>query len=204
MSISQETFNYDYNYNYIKKDVKFINLFSDFIKSNSNLDFHINGDFEIDQFTFVFNQLLDDATKLLLDTLVENYIPEKNYSRLIKSQPLNISISSTHSMDYICIANSVYNASLTFMTLSSISIISNIISPDNLGTYQIRIYDSINNNIIWESDKLNNTADKLIEFNDLDNIPIATTMIEIQLKVSKSIYSSSIKAINFNFEQLIQ
>lgn len=191
-------------YTYTKNNIKFIHLFQEFIKENLNIDFHINSDFNLNQFTFVFPQILGDANKLQLDELVQKYIPEQNYFKLIRSQPLNISISSTNSIDYVCLANSVYNLNLISDTLTSISIISNILTPDKLGTYQIRIYDSMNNNIIWESDILSNTVYNLIEFTDLDNIPNTVTIIEIQMKVSNPLYSANIKAINFNYKELIQ
>lgn len=191
-----------YTYTYTKNNIKFLNLFHDFIKSQFSKDFYINN--EDNQFTFVFNEELDDTIKLQLDKLIEFYTPEQSYFKLIRSQPLNISTCSTNSTDYICLANSVYNLNTIGLKLSTISIISNIVTPDNLGTYQIRIYDSISNNIIWESDVLNNTLYTLIEPDELDNIPTTVTIIEIQMKVSNFIYSANIKAINFNFKQLVQ
>ena len=74
---------------------------------------------------------------------------------------------------------------------------------NNSGTYQIKIYDILNNKVIKESELLNNEHFEIIPLNNLENVPTNDTFIEIQIKVSDVKNICNIKAISFVYLETI-
>lgn len=187
--------------NYTKHNIKFLNLFHDYIQNlNKFPKFYIINDDK--SLTIVFDTILSKELKLNLDNVVQTYISPQYYIKNLKSIPLNISINKTNSEEYISVATSIH--SNIHDIFGSVSIVSNITLLDTLGFYKIRIYDSINNKVIYETSSLNNSIYQLITLDNLQYIPKDNTLIEIQVKVSNKMYIANIKAVNFNFIQILQ
>lgn len=186
---------YSYSYN-SKNEIKFINKLHDYVLSIvPGLPlFYIIKDIEI---IFTFDNELSIVQKEQLDDAIKNYIPPTSYIKTTNIQSVNITVDKVNSLDYISVATIIYNPS----NLNSISIVSNINS--SLETYKIRIYDCTNNKILSESPSLSNNLYELTKMIDLQNIPINDTFIEVQIKVSNINFYVNIKAIDFNFGELV-
>lgn len=187
----------NFNYSYTKENIKFLDQFHDYIVKMCILpEFYIINE---EQYTFCFQEELSVEQQTSLNNTINEYIPPQSYLKTKEIQSLNISNDKVYSMVYVSIATSIYNNS---SKLGSISIISN--TNNNNNTYQIRIFDYINNTIIAESNVLNNTINELIDIPTFYNSPKNNTFIEIQVKLTNPKYSVNISAINFNFQELVQ
>ena len=63
--------------------------------------------------------------------------------------------------------------------------------------------DAINNNVIVESDLLNNTNSQVLTFDNFQNIPSSNTLLEIHVKVNNSNYIATINSISLINQQTI-
>lgn len=155
-----------------------------------------------EQITFVFEYELSNVLNKILTTTVENYSPPQSYTKINKIDSLNISNSKINSLNYTSCATYLYT-NVNVLNFGLINIISNMSYSNNSGTYQIKIYDILNNKVIKESELLNNEHFEIIPLNNLVNVPTNDTFIEIQIKVSDVKNMCNIKAISFVYLETI-
>ena len=155
-----------------------------------------------EQITFVFEYELSNVLNEILTTTVENYSPPQSYTKINKIDSLNISNSKINSLNYTSCATYLYT-NVNALNFGLINIISNMSYSNNSGTYQIKIYDILNNKVIKESELLNNEHFEIIPLNNLENVPTNDTFIEIQIKVSDVKNICNIKAISFVYLETI-
>lgn len=127
-----------------------------------------------------FNATLDTAEQTELETVI---IPNHNTSvsvvstyNVISPQIEKIKISSNK---YTVIASFIYDGSL-FKGISRVKILTEL--GGKSGTYDIKIYDKTNHNVLQEKTGEANTDKSIIKFDNLTNVPTNDSIIEISAK----------------------
>lgn len=92
--------------------------------------------------------------------------------------------------------------------LGNVVVIANLLGPEdthiiNNASYKLRLYNAINNKVIFESDNLKNTDMKILTFSNIQNIPTFDTLLELQASVSINNYKVNISAAYLTFFQAI-
>lgn len=186
----------EYIYSYNKEDVKFLDHLHTYLSEISTIptDFYINATSQID---IVFTQELSNEQLIILNNAIDDYIPPQElYIPLRNETILNNAVISSIAYSVI---GTYYFSSLdndTFITsFTIVSCVKGAIS------YKIRIYDSINNKIICETDSLNNTNLQIVKLDNLSNIPLNDTLFEIQGIISDNSNTCDVKLIQINFSK---
>lgn len=193
-----------YIYKFTIDNLKYLNLLHTFINT---ID-HIPDNFTLlseDQVSIIFNEELSVDQVNTLTNYIQNYNPPQCYSIIISTETLNISLNQVNSRAYTTAITDIWrvepdNNDLT--SLSHVEIVCNLVNTSSiLDNYSIRLYDAINNNVIFESGNLTNTVLKILSFSNLQNIPMADTILQLQFKVSSSNVSVNISAGHFIYSK---
>jgi hypothetical protein len=190
----------EYTYSFTKNDIKYLEKLHEFIKDIPELpkDFYLLNE---DQVSVIFNEELNDSQIDILRISIENYTPPQIVYEVVGSNSINITNTNVNTTEYSIVGVDIWqgiNNSIGYITIASNLIEKNVIG--NLignGDYSVRIYDTINNNVIGEVTNLNNTTISIITIDNLSNIPTNDTLIEIQVKVSRKSDKCVIKACQF-------
>lgn len=181
----------NYIYTYDIGNIKFMDFLHeyllDFFPQTSYL-FHINSNQT--QIEIVFENELSNNEQTILNNAILSYEPPQNKYNISKSvnAMLNTSISTT---TYSLISTEF----LTYKSDENIGYVNIIAMVNGLGSYKIRLYDTINNNLICQTNSLNNNTLQLIRIDEIDNLPDNDTILEIQCHVSDSKSTCIIKSV---------
>jgi hypothetical protein len=193
-----------YIYKYTIPDLKFLNLFHKSLENIQGLPNEFNLHLE-DQVSIIFNEDLTSEQINILDNFVQNYVPPQYYKQIIYSTGLNILNQKINSTVYTTIGSDLWlidpdNDNDT--DLGYVKFVSNLIGPldtnsINNVTYSIRLYDAINNNVLFEQTNITNTNMQIFTAEFLENLPDVDTILQLQGKVSNNDYSLYITTAHF-------
>lgn len=199
-----------YTYNFIIPNIKYLNKLHSYIATipttngiSIPVTYFLSSD--VDNISVNFNENLNTMQLNLLTSYLYSYSCPQSIINIETSKSFNIITNKINSVIYSIISVDIYTPpSDKNIQLGQLLIVGNISNINSNGTFQIRLYDSTNNKVLIESNKLNNTSTQLLTFNNLQNIPVANSVLEIHVKVSDiscicSIYSISLvnlKTIN--------
>ena len=192
-------------YKYTIPNLKYLNLLHEYIDSIPNLpsDFGLVSE---DQVSIIFNQQLSDTQVNLLTTSINNYIPPQFYKEIYRNESLNITQSNINSTVYTSIATDVWivDKNNVDIDLGNIVIVANLVGPQNgiitnNANYKLRLYNTMNNTILFESDNLINTDLQILTFSNIQNIPTIDSVLELQAKVCSNNYIVNILSTHYTF-----
>jgi hypothetical protein len=191
----------EYKYSYVISNLKYLQHLYNYILENSNNtlsdDFYLNIEATLD---VVFNKELITEQKKILDNIILGYIPPQQLTITSKTQ--NIVLSQNTIMPtntYTIIGNYFYTPPDDKSFIDYFKIISSVNGNTN---YQIRVYDSLNDKILCESDIFNNTDLQILSIYNIVNLPINETLLEIHCIVSGD-NKCEVKLISINFSKII-
>jgi hypothetical protein len=182
----------DYIYVYDIGNIKFIDLLHeyllDFFPMTSH-SFHINSNQT--QINIVFVTELSNNEEGILNNAILDYDPPQNKYNISRTSNIMLSNLTTSSSIYTLIATEFlkYNADESIGYIDIISLV------NGTGSYKIRLYDTIHNKLICQTNSLNNNTLQLVRINDINNLPDSDTIIEIQSQVSNPTVTCIIKSI---------
>lgn len=171
----------EYKYSYTIDNLKYLDDLYNYIKTNSVglPDFHLNIEATLD---VVFNQELTLDQETLLNSIISGYIPPQELLVNVKTENIQLSQNTIlPSNTYTIIGNYFYTVPDNNSFPSSFKIISLVNGNTN---YKIRVYDSINDLVLCETDTLNNTNVQITTLSNITNLPTNETLLEIQCIVS--------------------
>lgn len=192
MSTQQHIYSYD------KENVKFLNDLHTYIEKVNTLpsQFYINADSQIH---VIFEQELSLEQLNILNNIINEYnpphelhIPFLNETILMTNPIISTNVYSVIGTYYYSVNNLQ-----TDVFISSFTIIASV--KGNI-SYKIRIYDAINDNLLCETNSLNNNNLQIIKINDISNIPSNDTLLEIQGLVSGN-NTCNVKLVQINFSK---
>lgn len=186
----------EYKYSFTKDQIKYLDKLHEFIKGIPELpsDFHL---FNEDQISVIFKEELNDSQIEILTMSIESYDPPQTITEVSSSNSINISNSVVTTTEYNIVGIDIWQADHdndNDIHIGYVTIASALIGD---GNYSIRIYDTINNQIMGEKTDMDNKTMSIITINNLVNIPTDDTLIEIQAKVSNPASKCIIKACQF-------
>ena len=192
-------------YKYTIPNLKYLNLLHEYIDSIQNLPSNF-GLISEDEVSIIFNEQLSDTQINLLTTSINNYMPPQFYKEIYRNESLNITQSNINNTVYTSIATDVWiiDKNNVDIDLGKIVIVANLVGPQNgiivnNSSYKLRLYNTMNNTIIFESDDLTNTDLQILTFSNIQNIPIVDSVLELQAKVSSSNYIVNILSTHYTF-----
>lgn len=172
----------EYKYSYTIDNLKYLDDLYNYIKTNSvglPENFHLNIEATLD---VVFNQELTLDQETLLNSIISGYIPPQELLVNVKTENIQLSQNTIlPSNTYTIIGNYFYTVPDNNSFPSSFKIISLVNGNTN---YKIRVYDSINDLVLCETDTLNNTNVQITILSNITNLPTNETLLEIQCIVS--------------------
>lgn len=172
----------EYKYSYTIDNLKYLDDLYNYIKTNSvglPENFHLNIEATLD---VVFNQELTLDQETLLNSIISGYIPPQELLVNVKTENIQLSQNTIlPSNTYTIIGNYFYTVPDNNSFPSSFKIISLVNGNTN---YKIRVYDSINDLVLCETDTLNNTNVQITTLSNITNLPTNETLLEIQCIVS--------------------
>lgn len=142
-----------------------------------------------------FNEELSQELLDVLTNAINNYIPA-TLDEFDHTESINITKSTINTTSYLGFATDYFVKKNTF--LKKIIIGSSI---DEGGSYQIRVYDLLNNKVITDSNILSNNHLEITSLELLSNIPESDTLIEFQCKVTVGV--ATIKTIHFVYHRIV-
>ena len=157
-------------YKYTIPNLKYLNLLHEYIENVHNLpsNFGLISEGEV---SIIFNQQLSDTQINLLTTSINNYVPPQFYKEIYRNESLNITQSNINNTVYTSIATDVWIIDKTNVDvdLGNVVIVANLVGPQdgiivNNTSYKLRLYNTMNNTIIFESDNLTNTDLQILTF----------------------------------------
>lgn len=131
-----------------------------------------------DVVTVSFVSAISGAEETALDNLVAAHVPIVISKELLFS--LSIPENIVESTTYVSLTSFLYTAGLVINNMCIIS----LMAPGGT-SYDVRIYDSTNNNTI-ASANFNNTSETNQSLGTISNLPIVDSIFEIQAKVNGS------------------
>lgn len=168
-----------YTYSYTIPNIKFLSDLYNYILETLALEFYINIEATVD---IIFNQELTNEQEIILNNLISGYIPPQELSVVVKTENIVLSQNTIMSTDiYTIIGTYFYTVPDDDSFISSFKTIASVNGETN---YKFRVYDSINDTVLCESNTLNNTNLQIISLSDVTNLPINDTLLEIQCIVS--------------------
>ena len=192
-------------YKYTIPNIKYLDLLHTYIESISGIPTNF-GLVSEDQISIIFNQQLSDTQITALTNSINSYIPPQYYKELYNTESLNITQSNISSTDYTSIATDVWiiDKNDINVELGEIIIVANLAGPQDgkvvIGaSYKLKLYNTMNNTVVFESDNLTNTDLTILTFSNIQNIPIIDTVLELQAKVSNSNYIVNILTTHYKF-----
>lgn len=199
-----------YIYKFTIPNIKFLNLVYSFIETIPELpsDFSLLSE---DQVSIIFNEQLNDAQITSLTNSIQNYIPPQSYSIFDSTKTLNISTNQIYSTVYTTVSTDIWkidpNTDLD-INITNMEIVCNLSGPQDGNiipnvNYSVRLYDALNNNVIFESTNLSNTSIKILTFTNFQNISKNDTVLQLQFKVSSNTYIANIFAAHFTYYKTI-
>lgn len=199
-----------YVYKYIIPNLKFLSLLNDYITNIPELPVNFSLLSE-DQVSIIFSEPLSTTQQNLLTTSIQSYSAPQFYNIIDNIQSINIIQNIIDSTDYTSIATYIWimnDTNSNIIDLGNIVVIANLVGPEdthiiNNASYKLRLYNSINNKVIFESDNLKNTDMKILTFSNIQNIPTFDTLLELQASVSINNYKVNISAAHLTFFQAI-
>ncbi len=193
-----------YIYKYIIPNLKFLNLFHKSLEDIEGLPNEFNLHLE-DQLSIIFNEDLSSEQITILDNFIQNYIAPQYYKQIINTNSLNILNHKINSTVYTTIGSDLWLVDPdndNNIDLGYVKFISNLIGPldtnsMNNVTYSIRLYDAVNNNVLFEQTNITNTQMEIFTVEFVENLPNVDTILQLQGKVSNSNYSMYITTAHF-------
>lgn len=186
---------YTYTYKYTIPNLKFLNMFHTFIETIPGLPTNFNLLSE-DQVSITFNEELSSDQINTLSTFIQNYAPPQNFQTITSTNTLNILNTKINSTIYTTISTDIWVIDPdndNDNDIRYLNIVSNLVGPLNSNAnYSIRLYDALNNKIIFESPGMTNTTMQIFKIEDFINIPTTDSIIQLQGKVSNTNYSINI------------
>jgi len=127
----------------------------------------------------IYDNELNIDEQIVLDDAIANHIPDNSPPRnnFINYSP---TIAKVQSTSYTKVGSIFLDNSK--LEITYIDVVA--FKGNNQASYNIRIYDTINDNVIVESTNLTNTESSIINLGNLSNIPSTSTVYEIQAKLS--------------------
>jgi len=143
--------------------------------------------------TLVFNDVLDSTEEDALAEIISNYVKLDKY---IVGNIFNFVITktSTNSREYINIGNMLYYGFYSVGKLSRFEFLTNLSGADC--SYQIRIYDDTNHNIIAESDVLTNQNLALTTVSSISSLPIEKAVFLFLIRMVSNDSGKNFVSIN--------
>jgi hypothetical protein len=157
-------------------------------------DFSLLSEAQVD---IIFNQELTEEQLSSLNNSIAVYIPPTRLLELDHTESVSILKPTVNTTSYFTFSTDYWVNALKSsenIVLGHIIVVANI----DIGSYKIRVYDSLNNNVLVESNSLSNNHIQIIKLQDLVNIPTSDTLIEFQCKVIGS-GTCSVKAVQYVF-----
>lgn len=199
-----------YVYKYIIPNLKFLNLLNDYITNIPELPVNFSLLSE-DLVSIIFSEPLSTTQQNLLTTSIQSYSAPQFYNIIDNTQAINIIQNIIGSTDYTSIATYIWimnDTNSNIIDLGNVVVIANLVGPEdthiiNNASYKLRLYNAINNKVIFESDNLTNTDMKILTFSNIQNIPTFDTLLELQASVSINNYKVNISAAHLTFFQTI-
>ena len=201
-------------YKYYVPNMKYLNLLNDYLLNIPNLPTNFGLTSEDEIVNIIYYSELSSDDKNLLDLSMSQYIPEQSFKLILQTTTLNIIKNQIQSTNYSTVSMEILNIDLLKQILSpnvvidSIMLVTFLTGPENSISelqpfYQIKVYDSINNIVLIESEQLNNTNPNFIklEFNNMIS-SINNSLLEIQLKVSSNNYNANILSAQLIYNSL--
>lgn len=188
-------------YSYTIPNIKFLEHLHTYILNIPGLsqDFYLYNEGTIN---IIFKNALSNDNLITLNNAIVSYIAPQELIKFTTSQNINLFNDKVDSMMYSLIGVYLYSSNISDGNiLNTISFVSNI--SNSIATYKIKVYDTTNNNIITESDDLNNTTLQLFTLNNISNLPKTNSLFEIQAKVNGNSSYCNIKTCAFNFAQIL-
>ena len=170
-------------YSYIIPDLIFLDKLHEYLSETFDINsFYLTIEgFNVD---IHFLTELDTQDKNNLNTLINVYNPPQTKLEFYSTdiiQILNDNISNTN---YSLIGSYLWTNINPNIIPSSFKIVTLLIPQNTSDNYSIRIYDTMNNNILSELTNLTNTTLQIFNLTSISNIPKNETVLEIQIKCS--------------------
>lgn len=190
-----------YTYSYTIPNLKFLeHLYNYIISSVDNTfpnDFHLNIEATLD---VIFKQQLTVEQETILDNIILLYTPPQTLSVSFKTETIPLSQNTIMPTNtYTVIGTYFYTIPDDDSFISSFKIVSSV---DGNTNYKIRVYDSINDTILCESNTLNNQTLQITTLSNVLNLPTNDTLLEVQCIVSGD-NKCIVKLIQIEYSKLI-
>ena len=198
-----------YIYKYTIHNLKYLDQLHTYIENIQGLPTNFNL-YSEEEISIIFSEELSRDQINILTTNINNYSPPQHYKIIDSNEPLNIIQNTINSSVYTIIATCVWLSSTKNddINLENVIIVSNLVGPQDQIVvpnvyYMIRLYDAINNKVMFESNKLLNYDLRFIKFKNIQNIPLKDSLIQLQVKVSEINYLVNVSAAHFTYYQTI-
>lgn len=200
-----------FSYKYTINNLKYLDQLYNYIASLHGLpsDFSLLSE---DQVSIIFKEQLSDGQINVLSNAINNYSPPQYYTTIHNTEAINIIQNQVNKTVYTCVSTNVWLVDRTInsgdIDLGNIVVVSNLVGPQDgiivhNANYMIRLYDAINNFVLFESNNLVNTDLQILTFSNIQNIPITDTLLQLQVKVSSTNYLVNVSAAHFTYFQMI-
>jgi len=157
------------------------------------------------QVSIIFNEELSSDQINTLNTSIQNYVPPQNFQTITSTNTLNLLNTEINTTVYTTISTDIWTIN-TDNNIGYLNIVSNLIGPlnSNINTnYSIRLYDALNNKIIFESSDMTNSTIQIFKIDDFVNIPTTDSVIQLQGKVSNINCSINIASAKIVYYKII-
>lgn len=197
-----------YTYKYTIPNLKFLSMFHTFIETIPGLPTNFDLLSE-SQVSIIFNEELSSDQINTLNTYIQNYVPPQNFQTITSTNTLNILNTKINSTIYTTISTDIWTIDTDNDNdddIGYLNIVSNLVGPlNNISNvnYSIRLYDALNNKIIFESSGMTNTTIQIFKIDDFVNIPITDSVIQLQGKVSNINCSINIESARIVYYKII-
>lgn len=190
-----------YKYSYVIPNLKYLDHLYNYILENADgalpIDFHLNIEATLD---VVYNQELTNNQQIILNNIISGYTPPQQLTKIIKTDSIVLSQNTLlPSNNYTVIGTYFYTNPSDNSFISSFKMISSV---DGNTNYKFKVYDSINDTILCESNTFNNNNLQIINISDISNLPSNDTLLEIQCIVSGD-NKCNIKLVQINFSIVV-
>lgn len=182
----------NYIYTYDIGNIKFMDFLNEYLFEffpNELYSFHINSTNTYIQIIFI-TELTNNELNIL-NNAMETYDPPQNKYNISKTVNMMLSKTNVSTTTYSLIGTeySQYNENESIGYIDIISMV------NGAGSYKLRLYDTINNTLICQTNSLNNDVLQLIRINDINNLPTNNTILELQCQVSDTDTTCVIKSM---------
>jgi len=190
-----------FTYTFTKANVIYTYELQKFLKSINDFTNIMYINYKIDILDIVFNTELTIDQETLLDTTITNYIPPQNINIVSNIDTLNIINSTNTTITYDIVSVCIYNYNLRNYNNDELKRIQ-VLSSINDGSYNLRVYDIVNNILLDELIGLNNKNNEIHTLNITHNFT-EDTIIEIGCLVSNNINTCTIQGCFVIYEKKI-